>query len=192
MSRNVGDMLSSVLSLGTRLPTFARKASTYFCQLSLGTAAADISFHIFHPAVMCRSRKYPYPPPPPWKVFSFAPCLLPAYFAFKISAFKTPPPPRNFPTTFHGVGRDFFWNCTIPLDPFHCPPPIASCLWSFLNLGWSQKLMQKLEMTDLAWCLEFCHLQYIVANTFMQYQENLAEMVGKLRSYRRSGIFPNI
>ena len=53
---------------------------------------------------------------PPRKVFCFAPPLLPplgnsslfSYISSKNLAFKTPPPPQEFPMTFHGVGIDLF------------------------------------------------------------------------------------
>ena len=68
---------------------------------------------------MCNFIKYPYsqPHPPPKKVYCFAPLSpgnssLASYFASKISASKNPSP-WEFPMTFHGVGMDFFWNCSI-------------------------------------------------------------------------------
>ena len=54
---------------------------------------------------------YPSPPPPPWKVFCFAPPVPPgnstlaSYFAFKILASKTPLP-RGISNDY-GVGMDF-------------------------------------------------------------------------------------
>jgi len=71
---------------------------------------------------MCSSRKYPYsphrrflvytPPPPPKKFY------LASYFASQILVFKTSSP-KEFLMTFHEVGMDFFWNCTICLPTKH-------------------------------------------------------------------------
>ena len=55
---------------------------------------------------------------PPWKIFvlhtpsppgNFS---LASYFASKILTFKTPLP-LGISADFHGVGMDFFWNCTL-------------------------------------------------------------------------------
>ena len=63
------------------------------------------------------------PPPTTTKGVLFCTPLPPgnysftSYFASKLLAFKTPPPPSispyKFPCTFHGVGIYFLWNCTL-------------------------------------------------------------------------------
>ena len=65
---------------------------------------------------MCCSRKYPYPSHARFFYFNSSTPpefpVKPHTFPFKIWAFETPTP-LEFPLTFHGVGMDIFWNCTI-------------------------------------------------------------------------------
>jgi len=61
---------------------------------------------------------------PPTEGFWFAPLPLPkkfylaSYFASQILVFKASSP-KEFLMNFHGVGMDFFWNCTICLPRKH-------------------------------------------------------------------------
>ena len=72
---------------------------------------------------MCCSRKYPYPshgrlfglnPPTPLEF-----PVKPHMFLLKIWLLR-PPTPLEFPLTFHGVGMDIFWNCTIIKGQQNC------------------------------------------------------------------------
>ena len=50
------------------------------------------------------------PTPPPFRNSSLAP-----YLPLKILVFDTPTP-SEFPMTFHRVGMDIFWNCSIDIE----------------------------------------------------------------------------
>ena len=86
--------------------------------------------------------------PLPWKVFFFlielpTPSEIPFLchtFIQKIRLLK-PPSPLEFPLTFHGVGTDIFWNCTLEVMRIICfhsifvPECEGDALWR-LRISW--------------------------------------------------------
>ena len=78
---------------------------------------------VFASTKLCCSIKYPYPshgrffglnPPTPLEF-----PLKPHTFLLKFWLLR-PPTPSEFPLTFHGVGMDIFWNCTLQLVVVSC------------------------------------------------------------------------